>query len=437
MERVQDLLSFIEKSPSCYHCVQEVKTRLEKNGFKALVDAHKWELTKGGKYYTIKGDSSIIAFTVGEQLDDLGFHIVASHSDSPSFKIKPQSDYANPKYMKLNTEPYGGMIMSTWLDRPLSIAGRVLMKTDTGVQAKLVDFGEPCCLIPNVCIHMNREINSGYKFNPQVDLLPVLGSKQEGVTFKSLLAKKSDCQEDAILGHDLFLYPTQNPTIWGLEKEYVSAPRLDDLECAYTSLCAFLEADTTPNNINVYACFDNEEVGSGTKQGAASTFLFDTLQRAVTNLGLSQEDYLRAVANGMIISADNAHAVHPNHGELSDANNQCYMNGGITIKHNAAQSYTTDGLSNALFAEICASVNVPIQYFTNRSDLRGGGTLGSISSSQVSIASVDIGLPQLAMHSCYETAGVKDVDYMVEALCKFYRVHIHKENEMQYQIISK
>lgn len=435
MEKVQDLINFIDASPSCYHSVNTIKERLEKEGYIHLLDASAWNVVKGGKYYTTKGDSSIIAFNVGEDLSDLGFHIVASHSDSPSFKVKPQCDYSNPKYMKLNTEPYGGMIMSTWLDRPLSIAGRVLVKNENTISAKLVDFGENFCMIPNVCIHMNREVNTGYKFNPQVDLLPVLGSKKEGITFKSLLANRVGCEENAILGQDLFLYPSVQSTVWGLDKEFVSAPRLDDLECAYTSLCAFVEAGVTNNNINVFACFDNEEVGSATKQGAASTFLYDTLQRAVASLGLSQEDYLRGIANGMIVSADNAHAVHPNHGELSDANNQCYMNSGITIKHNAAQSYTTDGLSNAVFADICNSVNVPVQYFTNRSDLRGGGTLGSISSSQISILSVDIGLPQLAMHSCYETAGVKDVDYMIEALTAFYKAHLHKDNEMQYTIV--
>lgn len=435
MEKVQELIEFIEKAPSCYHSVQQIKERLEQCGYTQLIDANKWSIEKGGKYYTTKGDSSIIAFNVGDKLDDLSFQIVASHSDSPSFKVKPQSDFANAKYMKLNTEPYGGMIMSTWLDRPLSIAGRVIVKSGNTIQTKLVDFDENFCMIPNVCIHMNREVNTGYKWNPQVDLLPVLGSKKEGVTFKSLLAKQAGCEEEQILGQDLFLYPCTQAVLWGLDKEYVSSPRLDDLECAYTSLSAFIEAGNTDHNINVYACFDNEEVGSGTKQGAASTFLFDTLQRAITNLGLSNEDYLRAIANGMIVSADNAHAVHPNHGELSDANNQCYMNEGITIKHNAAQSYTTDGLSNAVFADICRSVNVPIQYFTNRSDLRGGGTLGSISSSQISILSVDIGLPQLAMHSCYETAGVKDVEYMIEALKAFYNCHLHKESEMQYQII--
>ncbi|MBR3692959.1 MAG: M18 family aminopeptidase [Erysipelotrichales bacterium] len=434
MNHANKLLQFLNDSKSAYHAVYEISKRLEEAGYTQLVDSKKWEITKGGKYYTTKGGSSIIAFNVGECVEDLSLQIVASHSDSPTFKIKPNADYPNSKYMKLNVEQYGGVVLSTWLDKPLSIAGRAIIKKENMVVSELVDFGPNYCLIPNMPPHINREINSGFKYNVQTDLLPLLGSKKEGVTFKKLLAEKVGCEEKNVLGQDLFLYPSVEGVIWGSDSEYIGCPRIDNLECAYTSLTGFINAGCTNGNLNVYACFDNEEVGSGTKQGAASTFLYDTVQRAITSLGLTQEDYLRAVANGMIVSADNAHALHPNHGELFDAQNHAYMNEGIAIKHNAAQSYTTEGVSNAVFQDICASVNVPTQYFTNRSDLRGGGTLGSISSTQVSILSVDIGLPQLAMHSSFECAGVKDVEYMIQALTAFYSAHISKVDDTHYQI---
>lgn len=428
MSKVQGLINFIENSKSSYHAVNEVAEYVAKNGFEALNDAEKWNIQKGHKYYVTRGGSSILAFTVGEDVSDLSFHIVASHTDSPSFKVKPNADFADAKYMKLNTEPYGGMIMSTWMDRPLSIAGRVLVRTDRGIESRLLDFDRDFCMIPNLCIHMNREINSGYKYNPQTDMLPMLGYKKENQGFNDLLANELGCAKEDILGHDLFVYNRDKGTVWGLDNEFVSIGRLDDLECVYTSIESLIAADNK-KNINICCCFDNEEVGSGTKQGADSTFLFDTMQRIVASLGFDQETYTRALAQSFIVSADNAHAVHPNHGEKSDSTNRCYMNEGIVIKHNAAQSYTTDGYSNAVFTEICNRVNVPLQHFTNRSDLRGGGTLGSISSSHVSILSVDIGLPQLAMHSAYETAGCKDVEYMITALTSFYESHLHKTSD--------
>ena len=428
MNKVNGLVEFIENSKSSYHAVSEIAKLLKNNGFELLNDACEWKVEKGHKYYVTKGGSSILAFTVGNDVSDLSFNIVASHTDSPTFKIKPNADFADAKYMKLNTEPYGGLIMSTWMDRPLSVAGRVLVKTEKGIESRLVDFNRDFCMIPNVCIHMNREVNTGYKFNPQVDMLPMLGFKKEGQTFNSLLANELNCKEEEILGHDLFLYNRDKGSVWGIENDFVSIGRLDDLECAYTSVEALMAAKNE-KNINVCVCFDNEEVGSGTKQGADSTFLFDTLSRVVNSLGLDNEVYLRALSQSFIVSADNAHAVHPNHPEKSDSTNRCHMNAGIVIKHNAAQSYTTDGYSNAIFTEICNRVNVPLQHFTNRSDLRGGGTLGSISSSHISIMSVDIGLPQLAMHSAYETAGVKDVEYMITGLTAFYETHLHKSSD--------
>ncbi len=428
MNNVRGLLDFIENIKSQYHTVVEIEKILEAADYTHLNDAQTWNLEKGKGYYVTKGGSSIIAFHVGNDLSDLSYNIVASHTDSPTFKLKPNADFADAKYMKANVETYGGPLYATWLDRPLSVAGRALVKSAKGIESKLVDFDRDLCMIPNLCIHMNREANSGQKFNAQVDMLPVFGYKKEGIKFNTLLANELSVKEEDILGTDLFLYNRMKGVIWGMNEEFVSIGRLDDLECDYTSLVALLEAKGE-KNINVCACFDNEEVGSHTKQGAASTFLFDTMKRAAIALGKSEEEFTASLGQSFIVSADNAHAVHPNHAELSDQGNRCYMNEGIVIKYNAAQSYTTDGYADAIFTDICKKVNVPLQYFTNRSDLRGGGTLGSISSSQVSIMSVDIGLPQLAMHSSYETAGVKDVTYMIDALTEFYNTHLHKSSD--------
>ena len=424
-EIVSGLTSFIGKSPTAFHAAANLGAMLREQVYRRLVEGEKWEICPGGKYYVTRNDSSVIALNVGEKLKDYCFKIAASHSDSPTFKIKENAEIqVREKYMKLNTEGYGGMLCASWFDRPLSVAGRVLVRDGSRYIAKLLRVDRDLLLIPNMAIHMNREVNDGYAYNKQVDMLPLFGGSDcaKG-DFKKLVAKELDVEEKNIYGMDLYLYNRMQPSVWGANKEYVSCPQLDDLQCAYTSLQGFLQG-ADEYAVNVFACFDNEEVGSGTKQGAASTFLYDTLMRVNLCLGKGEEEFYRAAAKGVMLSCDNAHAVHPNHADKTDEGNCVYMNEGIVVKSHAGQKYTSDAVSIAVFRGICEDAGVPLQFFANRSDMAGGSTLGNIAMSQVSMNSIDIGLPQLAMHSSYETAGVKDSYYMIQAVRKFFDSHI-------------
>ena len=372
-----------------------------------------------GCYFTTRNGSALIAFSLPEG-EWNGFRIAASHSDSPSFKIKENPEMeAEGHYVKLNVERYGGMLCAPWFDRPLSVAGRVAVKEGGRVTAKLVNVDRDLLMIPNLAIHMNRQANEGYSYNAQKDLLPLYGSAAAKGTFFRVVAEAAGVREDEILGHDLFLYNRQKGTIWGAEEEFLSIGRLDDLQCAFSTLKGFLAGEKKRYGA-VYCVLDNEEVGSGTRQGAASTFLKDVLMRISFSQGGGMEDYLRRIAASFLVSADNAHAVHPNYGEKADPVNRPYLNGGIVLKYSANQKYCTDGLSAAVFKDVCREAGVPFQVFTNRSDLPGGSTLGNISTSQVAVSAVDIGLPQLAMHSPYETAGTMDTVYLIRAAKKYF-----------------
>ena len=419
-ETAEQLLAFIEKSPSCFHVIKNMKEILSADGFAELKEEDKWEITKGGRYFVTRNDSSIVAFTIPET-GFTGYRIMASHSDSPTFKIKENPEMeVDHKYVKLNVERYGGMLCAPWFDRPLSVAGRVIVKEGDVFVTKLVDVDRDLLMIPNLAIHMNREVNDGYKYNAQVDMLPLYGDISSKDTFMRTIAENAGVKEEDILGHDIFLYNRVKGSIWGANEEFVSSSRLDDLQCAFSSLQGFLKGDKK-EYVAVHCVLDNEEVGSGTKQGAASTFLYDTLVRVNECLGLSYEEYLRGLAKSFMLSADNAHAVHPNHKEAADPVNRPYMNEGIVIKHSANQKYCTDGVSAAVFKDLCREAGVPFQTFTNRSDMLGGSTLGNISNTKVALNAVDIGLPQLAMHSPYETAGVKDTCYLIRAAEKFFK----------------
>lgn len=419
-ETAEQLLAFIEKSPSCFHVIKNMKEILSADGFAELKEEDKWEITKGGRYFVTRNDSSIVAFTIPET-GFTGYRIMASHSDSPTFKIKENPEMeVDHKYVKLNVERYGGMLCAPWFDRPLSVAGRVIVKEGGAFVTKLVDVDRDLLMIPNLAIHMNREVNDGYKYNAQVDMLPLYGDISSKDTFMRTIAENAGVKEEDILGHDIFLYNRVKGSIWGANEEFVSSSRLDDLQCAFSSLQGFLKGDKK-EYVAVHCVLDNEEVGSGTKQGAASTFLYDTLVRVNECLGLSYEEYLRGLAKSFMLSADNAHAVHPNHKEAADPVNRPYMNEGIVIKHSANQKYCTDGVSAAVFKDLCREAGVPFQTFTNRSDMLGGSTLGNISNTKVALNAVDIGLPQLAMHSPYETAGVKDTCYLIRAAEKFFK----------------
>ena len=436
IQHVEELFQFIENSPSCFHAIETIRKKLNAEGFIELVEGRSWQIEKGKKYYVTRNLSSIIAFKIPEN-DFKNFHIVASHSDSPTFKIKENAEIeVNNKYVKLNTEKYGGMICSTWFDRPLSIAGRILVKEGNLVKTHLVNIDKDLVIIPNLAIHMNRAVNDGYKYNAQIDMLPLYGDNTSKGSLMKTVAQSVGVEEDSILGTDLFLYNRMRGTKIGANSEYISSPRLDDLECAYASLSAFL-SETNSNSASVYCVFDNEEVGSGTKQGADSTLLYDVLRRINMCLGNSEEDYYKLIASSFMVSADNAHALHPNYSDKSDPTNKVYMNDGIVIKYNANQKYTTDAVSASIFKSICDSVNVPCQTFTNRSDILGGSTLGNISNAHVSLNTIDIGLAQLAMHSTYETAGAKDVTYLIDALKAFYNTSIEQVEDGQYIINSK
>ena len=430
-----DLLEFIENSPSCFHAVQTTKEILTKHGFTELSEDQTWNLTPGNDYFVTRNGSSIIAFSIPESVVlQNGFRIIASHSDSPSFKIKENPEMAvEDHYIKLNVERYGGMLCAPWFDRPLSVAGRVIVKENGTYCAKLINADRDLLLIPNLAIHMNRDANSGYAYNAQKDMLPVFGSLEAKGTFMSLIAEAAGVKEEDILGHDLFLYNRQPGTIWGADETFLSCGRLDDLQCAFSSVKAVIEGENS-SSVSVAAIFDNEEVGSGTKQGADSTFLKDVLERINDSLGRTREQYLMAVASSFMISADNAHAVHPNHADVADPTNRPSINEGIVIKYNANQKYTTDAVSAAVFKALCKKVQVPVQTFTNRSDIAGGSTLGNISNAHVSLNTVDIGLPQFAMHSPYETAGVKDTCYLIKAATEFFNSCIVAEGNGNYSL---
>lgn len=449
----KELFEYIKAAPTAFQAVAESAKMLEKAGFAELKESETWEIKENGRYYVKRNGSSIIAFTI--PADGYGpYRIVASHSDSPSFKIKEMAELTKAGvYASLNTEGYGGMILSTWFDRPLGIAGRIFVEACdgnghccqncNGIVEKLVDFEKDMVMIPNLAIHMDRTVNDGYKYNKQIDMMPLWGMKSEAsgfdkttdqkvATLQAQVAKLAGVKPEEILGGDLFLYNRQAGTVWGANDEFISAPRLDDLACAFASLKAVTDEAVLAEHakpakesyakgkINVCAIFDNEEVGSGTKQGADSTFLYDVLRRIAISMGASEEEFYCKLADSRMASADNAHAVHPNHPEKTDENNHCFINGGIVVKYNAAQHYSTDGASAAYMKKLCKSANIPMQVFANRSDVAGGSTLGNISGAHVSISTVDIGLPQLAMHSTYETMGAEDLKHMVEFMKTFY-----------------
>ena len=413
---METLIEFLDRSPSRFHAADNLRRELAGAGYEPLFEGRPWTIVPGGKYYVIRGGASLIAFRVPER-GARGFMISASHSDSPTFRIKENAELAGPEgYLRLNVERYGGMLCAPWLDRPLTVAGRVLVRTGEGIETRLVYVDRDLLMIPNVAIHMNRTANDGIKY------VPLMGLGAEKGAFRAVVAESAGCAAEDILGTDLFLCPRQKAIVWGMENEFVSSPRLDDLQCAWGCFRGFLAAEDSAS-APVFALLDNEEVGSLTRQGADSTFLADVLERVCAALGM---DRAAATANSFLVSADNAHAVHPNHPEYHDATHRPAMNGGVVVKHGVR--YATDGVSQAVFAALCQQAGAPVQYFSNRSDLPGGGTLGLISTAHVSVNTVDIGLAQLAMHSCYETAGAKDTDYLIQAMTAFYAASFREED---------
>ena len=413
------LMDFLDHSVNAFFAVENMREILLKEGFHPLYEGEDWQLESGEKYFVTRSDSALIAFVLPKK-PIKGFQMMASHSDSPVFKVKTDPEIEVDKaYIQLNVEKYGGMICSPWLDRPLSVAGRVLLRTSKGVETRLLNIDRDLLIIPNLAIHMNREVNDGYKFNAQKDMLPLFSTEDGKGSFKKIVAEALSVKEECILDWDLFLYNRQKATFLGAEEEFIGSGRLDDLQCAFASLQGILSAKPK-DSVAVHCVYDNEEVGSGTKQGAGSTFLKDVLHRILAAFQGGEEEFIKALQNSFLISADNAHAVHPSHLDKADPVNRPYMNRGIVLKYSANQKYTTDAVSGAVFKSFCEKAKVPFQCFTNRSDMLGGSTLGNISNSQVALNTVDIGLAQLSMHSPFETAGVLDSYYLVEVAKLFY-----------------
>ena len=409
-QRIQSFTQFLDRSYSVYHCIAQLTAVLEEAGYAKLPVNAPWALVPGGKYYTTRNESALVAFRIPTQAPT-GFLMSASHSDIPGFKLRDNWELTGT-YTRASTEKYGGPLMATWLDRPLSVAGRVLVKTPEGVQSRLVDLDRDLLLIPNVAIHMQRNANEGIAINPAVDTLPVIGGPDAAGKLASLLEEAAGGQ---ILSHDLYLYIRQKASVWGIDEEYISAQGLDDRQCAWCCTQGFLQAAPC-QAIPVLCVFDNEEIGSATMQGADSTLLESVLTQICHSLQLELPTML---SQSFMVSADNAHAVHPNHPEFSDPNHAPKIGEGAAVKFNASK-YSTDGASAAVFRSICQKAGAPLQTYCNRADLAGGSTLGNISLAHVSVPTVDLGLPQLAMHSSYETAGVKDVLSFTEAMAAYY-----------------
>ena len=410
------LLDFLDASPSCYHAVDNLTRRLEAEGYERLREVEPWTLRTGGKYYVVRGDSSLAAFRVPGGVP-AGFMLAAAHSDSPTYKVREEAEVLSAgNCVRLAVEPYGGMIARSWLDRPLSVAGRLVVRREGGIATQLVNVDRDLLVIPSVAIHLDREVNQGTALKANTDLLPLLGCGTERGRFRALLAEAAGVPEEDILSTELFLYPRAAAVLLGAEGEFVASPRLDDLQCVFGCLEGFLAAKEG-GSVPVLCVFNNEEVGSGTRQGADSTFLTDVLERISTALG---RDWRLMAVNSFLVSADNAHAVHPAHPELSDGAERPVLNGGVVLKYNAGQKYTTDAVSGAVFREVCRAADVPVQRYSNRADLPGGSTLGNISSAHLSIPSVDIGLPQLAMHAAYEVAGSRDTALLVRAMAEYF-----------------
>lgn len=420
---MEDFLHFLNHSPSRYHAVANLCGELEAAGYTRLSEGETQPLAPGGKYFVTRGGSSLLAFRI-PRADFTGFMISASHSDSPTFRIKENAELNGPEgYVRLNTERYGGMLCAPWLDRPLTVAGRALVKCGDAIEARLVYVDRDLLMIPNVAIHMNRKANEGFAYDPKCDMVPLMGMNLEKGAFRAIVARTAGCEPEDVLGTDLYLCQRQKAVVWGAEDQFISAQNLDDLQCAWGCFRGFLAAEDSAS-VPVYVLLDNEEIGSGTKQGAGGTFLIDWIERICAGVG---RERLSAVANSFLVSADNTHAVHPNHPEYADPTHRPAMNGGVVLKQGVR--YTTDGVSQAVFAALCEEAGVPVQRFANRSDLPGGGTLGLIATAHVSVHAVDIGLAQLAMHSCFETAGAQDTDHLIRAMTAFYSASFREEDQ--------
>ncbi|WP_419725832.1 M18 family aminopeptidase [Terrisporobacter petrolearius] len=424
----ENLIDYIYDSPTAFNAVETSTDLLLKNGFNELKMNEKWKLKVGGKYFITKNSSSLTAFVINSDNMQDGFRIIGSHSDSPTFRIKPNAEMTvENAYLKLNTEGYGGAILSTWFDRPLAIAGRVVLKSENVLcpREEIININRPVCIIPNIAIHMNRSINDGYKFNKQKDTLPLVGLINDTLEKDDFLlneiSKELNVDKKKILDFDLYLYEYEKGNIIGPNEEFISSSRLDNLSMAHASLYGLINSKGK-NGINIASIFDNEEVGSSTKQGADSNMLLNLLERICISLGKDREEFFSAIYSSFMISADLAHALHPNLVEKHDPTNKPIMGGGPVIKISANQAYTSDAFSSGVYKNICEKCGVKYQQFVNRSDERGGSTIGPISSTHLDINSVDIGSPILSMHSVRELGSVEDHFNIYKTFVEFYQI---------------
>lgn len=422
-EVCKELFDFVAGSPTAFHTVQSVSEMLRAAGYTRLLENEPWKLQAGGKYFCTRNGSSVIAFSYPKD-DFKTFSIVAPHGDSPTFKIKESPEMRGEGYTRLNTEVYGGMNIGLWLDRPLSVAGRVFVRDGNAVRQRLVHLKRDLFVIPSLAIHMNPEVNKGVKLNTQTETLPLFGGAD--ADFLCLIAAEAGAEKENIISYDLYLYNRQKGILYGEKEEFIACPKLDDLQCAFSAVKAFTASDNG-ENCRILSIFDNEEIGSMTKQGADSTFLSDVIERICLSAGKTKEQQFAAVAAGFIVSADNGHAVHPGYPGLSDPTNKPALGKGVVVKNNTR--YATDSASAAVFRKICEDAGVPYQSYYKRSDTPGGSTLGNIVGSHVSMNTVDIGLAQLAMHSPYETGGAQDTLYMMKAMTRFYQTCIVPEKD--------
>ena len=423
---VNTMIDFINKSPTAFSAISNIKKILSEKNYVELFEEEEYKIEKGGKYFVSRNNTSIIAFNVGKKLERPSLQICASHSDCPSFKLKPNPIIKTKNGIKLNVEIYGEALLRPWFDRPLSIAGRIIINNNGKVEPKEFVDDEPFCILASMAPHLSKDIEKN-ELKPEVDLLPIVSLKDD-FDFNEYLSSKINIDKNSILGFDLYLYPFEKGYVWG-NNEFITSNHIDNLECAFATLMGFVD-NFNDENINVYACFDNEEVGSLTRQGAYSDFLVSNIQRLSLSLDIEFEQ-LRS--RGIMLSCDNAHGLHPNHEDLYDKENAPVLNGGVVIKYNANQSYTTDSLSGSLFKKLLDDNNIPYQLFANKTGTRGGSTLGNLSNNQISLISIDVGLAQWAMHSPIETCGYKDVEYMVNAVKCFYKAHF-SINKQKYSL---
>ena len=430
---IDDLFEFLREGVTPYHAAATAAAWLDAAGFTRLEEADYWNLEPGKGYYLLRNGSAVVAWRIPAHAIG-GWRITASHSDAPGWKIKSDA-VTNDGCRRLSVEGYGGMNMASWLDRPLTVAGRVLLRTADGVETRLVHFDRDLLVIPSLAIHMQRNVNKGHEYNPQIDMQPLWGP-EAGRTLTDLLCEELGVEEKDILDRDLQLVTRQAPTQIGPDGEYFMAPRIDDLECAATTLLGFIDASAETDSAcaPVWAMLDNEEVGSSSRQGAQSSFLRDVLDRILESIPHSAQMEHRALANSFLLSADNGHATHPNFPAKSDPAAPVRLGGGVLLKYNASQKYTTNALSGGIFRAICEKAGVKVQTFSNRADEAGGSTLGNLQSHSLPIPMADIGLPQLAMHSAVETAAVSDAEAMVRAVAAFYRVHLRALGDGVYTL---